>query len=66
MGTITHKFKGVEDVFLVEWYLELLKATHTAVAEMGEPMVNQRSLGNTVTSDPGVFAGGMALSLIQI
>ena len=60
MGTITHKFKGVEDVFLVEWYLELLKATHTAVAEMGEPMVNQRSLGNTVTSDPGVFAGGMA------
>ena len=60
MGTITEKFKGVEDVFLVEWYLELLKATHTAVAEMGEPMVNQRSLGNTVTSDPGVFAGGMA------
>ena len=59
MGTITEKFKGVEDVFLVEWYLELLKATHTAVAEMGEPMINQRSLGNTVTSDPGVFAGGM-------
>ena len=59
MGTITEKFKGVEDVFLVEWYLELLKATHTAVAEMGEPMAHQRSLGNTVTSDPGVFAGGM-------
>ena len=59
MGTITEKFKGVEDVFLVEWYLELLKATHTAVAEMGEPMTHQRSLGSTVTSDPGVFAGGM-------
>jgi len=59
MGTSIEKFKGVEDVFLVEWYLELLKATHTAVAEMGEPMTHQRSLGNTVTSDPGVFAGGM-------
>lgn len=60
MGTITHKFKGVEDVFLVEWYLELLKATHTAVAEMGEPMAHmEKPAGwNTV---PGFDASGTTI-----
>jgi len=58
MGNFAHKYRGVEDVFLVEWYLELLKATHTAVAELGEPMAHQRSLGNTV---PGFDASGTTI-----
>ena len=58
MGTITHKHKGVHDAELLEADLNLLKFIHIAVVEQGEPMHFQRSLGNTVTTDPGQWAEG--------
>ena len=58
MGTITHKYKGVHDVELLESDLDLLKFIHITVVEQGEPMHFQRSLGNTVTTDPGQWAEG--------
>ena len=58
MGTITHKYRGVHDVELLEADLDLLKFIHIAVVEQGEPMHFQRSLGNTVTTDPGQWAEG--------
>jgi len=42
-----------------EAYLELLRAIHISVMEMGVPMAHQRSIGNTVTSDPGEWAEGL-------
>jgi len=58
MGTITHKYRGVHDVELLEADLDLLKFIHITVVEQGEPMHFQRSLGNTVTTDPGQWAEG--------
>ena len=58
MGTITHKYRGVHDAELLEADLDLLKFIHIAVVEQGEPMHFQRSLGNTVTTDPGQWAEG--------
>ena len=58
MGTITHKYRGVHDAELLEADLNLLKFIHIAVVEQGEPMHFQRSLGNTVTTDPGQWAEG--------
>ena len=58
MGTITHKYRGVHDVELLEADLDLLKFIHIAVVEQGEPMHFQRSLGNTV---PGFDASGTTI-----
>lgn len=46
-----------------EAYLELLRAIHISVMEMGIPMAHQRSVGNTVTSDPGEWAEGLDTDL---
>ena len=63
MGTITHKYRGVHDVELLEADLDLLKFIHIAVVEQGEPMHFQRSLGNTVpgfdTSGTTIFSEGL-------
>ncbi len=41
-------------------YLELLRAVHVGVSEMGVPMAHQRKIGrSTATTDPGSFPEGI-------